>query len=184
MCHCCNEKSNTQTMKLAAKNLHRFVDDKLELLKSCSDCFANLRDEGVKSFSLSCSKPHIILWAFAPGFGYWPAKCLSTDKESSTANVRYFGDYTYATLPESKCYLYSENRPKSTENISDVLYDLALRVSIGPNLKIKTFQNLNNKHSHTYSSIAAFHSLCFANRPPLTVMLAFNTWHYACHIIR
>lgn len=113
-------------VKTAAKAIVSFVQDKLQLLATCTECFDHLYTHGEQGFMNICDPPHLIIWAWAEGYGFWPAKCMSVDEQTQMVNVRYYGDHTYGTIPSSECYLISQNRPECTHNTAGPAYDLAL----------------------------------------------------------
>lgn len=112
-------------IKTTAKSVVKFVEDKLKMLNECCECFSHFSEHGENGFTFPCTTPHLLIWANAEGFEYWPAKCMSVDIDTRMVNVRYFGDHTYSAVNEGECYLISSVRPSSTHNLSDLVYTQA-----------------------------------------------------------
>lgn len=110
----------------SAKSLVDHLEEEIENIKKCSECFSNEYKHPSKWFTMVCDKPHIILWAKKMGFNYWPAKLMSIDGQ--LINVRFFGDHKPADVPANNCFLYSEANPNRSRNAS-YLYKSALKVS-------------------------------------------------------
>ncbi|XP_031636695.1 protein kinase C-binding protein 1-like isoform X2 [Contarinia nasturtii] len=105
-----------------------YIEEEIESLKKCTDCYRHANESPDEWFTMICSMPHIVLWAKVEGFNYWPVKFMTVNE--SGVNVRFFGDHTHQDVAISKCYLYSKDNPgKPPQNLStkkNQLYKKAL----------------------------------------------------------
>lgn len=116
-----------EDIKTAIKLLIQYVDEEIESVFDCTQCYSNAYKHSDDGFVMLCEPPHPIIWARSDGFRFWPAKALRITGE--TVRARYFGDHTNAVVPLTSCYSYSTEPPiKST--VSDELYESALQVYI------------------------------------------------------
>lgn len=112
----------------AAKQLVSFVKEEIQSILICAECYKNADDYEENSFVLPCENPHILIWAKAEGFIYWPAKAM-TVVDGNSLNVRFFGDHATAVVSAFACYLYSEDNPNDSNDCDVELYNMALEVS-------------------------------------------------------
>lgn len=117
----------------AVQLLLESIDGEIDMIKECIECYFNACKYPTQSFTMVCTKPHLIIWAKVKGFSYWPAKIKSIKGEE--VNVNFFGDYTCAVVPAKNCCLYSKLSPKSPSK-SSPMYKAALKVYV----LIKLFQ--------------------------------------------
>lgn len=108
-----------------AESLICFFEDEIKILKMCAQCYENAYKHSESWITMTCSKPHLVLWAKKKGFDYWPAKLFSTDGQ--LVNLYFFGGHENEDVPANNCFLYSKaniNRLK----INTALYKTALKV--------------------------------------------------------
>lgn len=129
-CRTINAKDNINKL---AKELTGCVKEHIEMIRACSECFENSHKYGKKSVTLICSQPHLLLWAKVTGYGYWPAKLMTTNADAKTVHVRFFGDCTKSVLPACNCLLYSKDRP-GNKNSHKNSYPKAVEVSFDLNI--------------------------------------------------
>lgn len=108
-----------------ARTLLNYIDDEIEMLEKCAECYSRSFKYPKRWFVMVCTEPHLIVWAKLIGFSYWPAKVMSINGD--LIKVRFFGDHTYADVPGNYCYLYSETCPKEPKITSPEYID-ALKV--------------------------------------------------------
>lgn len=97
--------------KKATNDLIGYVEEQIQLIQACGECYENAYECGKSSVLMLCSKPHLLLLAKFKSH-YWPAKLMTVDVENKTAHVRFFDDYAKSILPVRNCYFYSENCPE------------------------------------------------------------------------
>lgn len=119
-----------QNVQNAAKKLMKYYEKEIHSIQTCEECYNNAYDHGDISFTLPCENPHLLIWAKAAGYGYWLAKAMYADNENEMILVRFFGDHTTLDLPESDCFLYSEEYPLDTNESTSYEYNLAITVTI------------------------------------------------------
>ncbi|XP_031637919.1 uncharacterized protein LOC116350304 [Contarinia nasturtii] len=107
-----------------AKSLVDYMEEEIEIVKKCPECYNNAVKYPNDWFTVICSDPHIIVWAKKMGFNYWPAKLMSIDGQ--LINVRFFGDHKNMDVMSTNCFLYSETNPNRSRNTT-VLYKSALK---------------------------------------------------------
>lgn len=96
----------------------------------CAECYENAYKRPIDSIAVPCfENPHILLWADAQEYGFWPAKMMSFD-EKDMVTVRFFGDYTDAIVHSSSCYLYSKDAPENQNGPArGDIFNIAIEVS-------------------------------------------------------
>lgn len=111
--------SKSPNMVAAANKLVQSVEDEIESLTTCGTCYDLQYQHPVKWFEMSCPEPHLLVWAKAPGFSYWPAKLMKLggldDKGEHLLNVRFFEDHTVYDLEAKGCFVFSEEKPVNQE---------------------------------------------------------------------
>lgn len=116
-------------IQAAVKRLFNYVNDQTEDIVACAECFGNARKFGSKSLVMTCSQPHLLLWALVEDYHcYWPAKVMAINVERGTAVVRFFSDYTKKTATNFYSYLYSKEHPKKMGGHRKP-YEVAIQVS-------------------------------------------------------
>lgn len=136
-------------VKSAVHSLSELCDRNVNSIKTCAECFEHWLDNPNDYFVMVCSRPHLIVYAKAEGFPYWPSKVLFFVKrkkklnfylkkkkktfipkvmsiKGNTANVAFFGDHTQADVPVNKCILYAKRNPIQNARPSE--YNNALQV--------------------------------------------------------
>lgn len=110
--HNCLTKYSNQKILKAAVQLPKTVDDEIYNLLLCEQCYANAYHHPDRSFTMLCNPPHALLWVDCHQFGYWPAKLMRVENDDSVT-VRFFGDWTNATVKHELCLMYSEEVAKN-----------------------------------------------------------------------
>lgn len=110
----------------AAAKLLTYVDEEIISVKNCIECYENSYKFPETSFTMPCNKPHLLVWAKAPGYIFWPAKAMSV--KDGKIHVRFFSDHTTCDVEPSVCYLFSIDSPEQ-ETVSIESYGEALQVS-------------------------------------------------------
>lgn len=95
--------------KHIARLLKKVVNDEIDGLRKCADCYANAVAHPNEWFTMVCKDPHIIAWAKFQGCSIWPAKVMSMSGKK--LSVRFFGDHTHANIASARCYQFSEESP-------------------------------------------------------------------------
>lgn len=86
----------------------------------CPECYENAYKNQADSIMKPCLKdPHLLIWAFAEQFGYWPAKVMAFNAADHIVNVRFFGDGTDGYIPSSNCFLFTEKVPDNNVHSKD-----------------------------------------------------------------
>ncbi|XP_031633572.1 zinc finger MYND domain-containing protein 11-like, partial [Contarinia nasturtii] len=93
-----------------ANKLLDFVDEEILSLTTCVECYDNASKYPETSFTMPCNTPHLLIWAKAPGYIFWPAKAMST--KGRKVHVRFFGDHTTCDVDSSGCYVFSTENPE------------------------------------------------------------------------
>lgn len=114
------------TVQSAASKLVKYVLEDMNSISTCAECYNNAYTEGESSFVIPCQKPHLLVWADAEDYGFWPAKVMKINRD--TINLRFFGDHTTENLSLNSCFLYSEERPDDSKVSTLDTYPLALKV--------------------------------------------------------
>lgn len=89
------------TVMSAANTLKTYVDEDIDSITACSECYSNEYHDSKGAFNTLCSKMHSVVWAKSEDFDYWPAKLMNMC--DGMAKVRYFGDHTADSIPVEHC---------------------------------------------------------------------------------
>lgn len=109
----------------AAQKLIGYVKYQIEMVQACEECYQNESTHGDNSFVMSCTRPHLLVWARnsrngCPMFldntmhpdAYYPAKVMTTNVKDKTVCVRFFGmANVWRILPASNCFIFSREYP-------------------------------------------------------------------------
>lgn len=116
-------------LERCARRLVEVCNAEINNLIDCNECYANIDTHPDTWFSQVCSKAHLIVWARAFNWPYWPAKVMSVD--GPKISIQFFGDQSMATITADKCYLYSKENPikitKLTLNAREYQNAIAVR---------------------------------------------------------
>lgn len=115
-----------EKIKNAIESLRRFIDDEIESIIDCTQCFGNTCSDSDDSFVITCTPVHPIIWARSSGFGFWPAKFMRFD--GGKVRVRYFGDHLSDVVQLKNCYKYSEKLPSKATALTPNADSRALEV--------------------------------------------------------
>lgn len=102
------------------KNLVEMCEDEIKSIDTCKECFVSDSNGGT-SFSMICSKPHLVLLTRMDGYPHWPAKLMYVNGDH--ALVRFFGDHTSYKSPINRCWLYTRSIPGFDGKISQSTMD-------------------------------------------------------------
>lgn len=117
----------TPKILVAAKKLMNFLEEEIRSVLKCAECYKNAHNHPEISFVMPCKSVHLLIWAKAVGYSYWPAKVMSIDDENMV-HVRFFGDHTTSDVPVHDCFLYSEKFPEGSIDNFGQNYNLAITV--------------------------------------------------------
>lgn len=70
-----NSKTKKDIPK-AANKLLQGLEQEIQNLKLCSECYENAYKNPDNSFMMPCKTPHILLWVDCVQYGFWPAKLM------------------------------------------------------------------------------------------------------------
>lgn len=168
--NCLIEFSKNEVVCQAAKNLAKFVDEEIESIKKCIECYEKAYKFPMESFVMPCDKPHLLVWAQAPGWVFWPAKAMSVTNGS--IHVRFFEDHSVLNLPPTECFLFSDpskhypgNKKCTSETflaalkviqIHSFIYFKIFLNSIRYKIKYRTFQEANAYIDNVRQKFGAF----------------------------
>lgn len=148
--------SNEKVVK-AAKSLVDLLEAEIYNLALCRQCYKNAYEHPENSFTMLCDHPHLLLWVNCGKYGFWPSKLMRCE-DDGTVTVRYFGDYTNATINSTECLLFSEKTPvNGYKSAPNVTFDLALQVSLQ---QVWLLFSKSTPHS-----CASFSINCFSRSP-------------------
>lgn len=68
--------SPSPSVKKLSSQLVKYVLEDFRSIKVCVECYNNAFEKGESSFIIPCQKPHLLVWADAELYGYWPAKVM------------------------------------------------------------------------------------------------------------
>lgn len=108
-----------------AESLSELCHRDVKSIQTCAECFEYWAIDPNDYFAKVCTKPHLIVYAKAHGFPYWPAKVLAINNR--LANVAFFGEHTQADVPIKNCILYTKRNP--VQNIRPTAFNNALKVN-------------------------------------------------------
>lgn len=109
------------------RRLLQYSKAELSSTDTCAECYINANNSPQTFFVIACKVPHMVVWAKLKNYPHWPAKLMSID--NGVANVRFFGDHTYAKVPVDQCYLYSRETPNGTSDKNNKIAG-AINVSV------------------------------------------------------
>lgn len=109
-----------------AKALLKYVDQEIDSIQKCADCYLSANKRPKTWFRYLCNEPHLIVWAKITGHCHWPAKVMTVDGQQ--VNVRFFGDHLNANVPAANCFLYSAKSPRPRSSSKSPRYNKALSV--------------------------------------------------------
>lgn len=121
-----------EAMIKAATELLKSIDDEIISISTCTSCYSLAYHHPLESFTMPCLKPHLLIWARAPNWPYYPAKLMKIcDNDENMVNVRFFGDHTVYDVAAKECYLYSKEHPVQPANFQkdDQVFQAAITVS-------------------------------------------------------
>lgn len=131
--NCLIKFSKRHIIAKAAKKIKALLEQEIQNLLLCSECYKNAYDHPDDCIIWPCTKPHILVWANCDDYGFWPAKVMNCDGQNIC--VRFFGDYTSERLESSRCYILSEEIPQNQHGpASGSSFELALHVSLKRNI--------------------------------------------------
>lgn len=88
----------------------KYCDFEIYDIKLCHECYKRKCENIVNVLTAVCRVPHLVVWAKADSFPYWPAKLLSI--EQNDAEVVFFGEKnSTAQVSITKCLLFSQEYP-------------------------------------------------------------------------
>lgn len=116
---------NSRKIMNATKELVKFIDDEISIMKNCTECYQNAYENPKSSATMPCSLSHPVVWAKTDGFTYWPAKAVAFD--GKVVHVIYFNEHTTSKVLTEKCYAFSATPPEATQNYADA-YEDAIQV--------------------------------------------------------
>lgn len=120
------ELNKDSIVKRANKLVHIVGTEIFDLL-ACQECYEKAFLKPDDGFVTPCTKPHILIWSNCDS-GFWPSKLIKI-VDDVMVYVRYFADHTYAIMPPSKCFIFSENAPEHERgSAKGDLYNLAIKV--------------------------------------------------------
>lgn len=119
-------RRNAQVASAASQLVKHFAEE-IKSIRGCEECYTNAYEQGESSFATPCNRPHLLVWANAMDYGFWPAKVITVN--DNVIHVRYFGDHTTDNLEPGNCYLFSKKRAADSIGFGLEL-DLALKVRI------------------------------------------------------
>lgn len=114
--HNCNVFNGAQSrLTSIAKSMFRMFKHEVNEIEVCCDCYlSSIKKNNENWFADPCKVPHLLVYAKAKGFPYWPAKALrATGRE---LDVRFFGAHDRALVPIEKCYWLSKDPPLPVKN--------------------------------------------------------------------
>lgn len=120
--------SDDYEKRSTAEELKELLEDEIDGLKKCGECYSNANYHPNEWFTMVCDEPHIIAWAKFQGCNYWPVKVMSVN--GRILSVRFFGDHTHSDVAASKCFLYSKESPVKSAKARGALYKAAINVSL------------------------------------------------------
>lgn len=96
-----------------AQEIVKALDQEIKNAMACQECYENAFNNPAGSMSMTCvATPHLLVWANAESWEYLPAKIMKyNDHDGDIVDVRFFGDYTNASIPLTDCYLFSKEVP-------------------------------------------------------------------------
>lgn len=107
--------------------LSDYLKEEFKVVKMCADCYLNENKRSNGDSTALCTKVHIVVWAKASGWDYWPAKLIRGDEQ--TVHVRFFdSEYEMAQIPIEKCFLYSKVSPSRGITRAPAKLEEALKV--------------------------------------------------------
>lgn len=112
-------------VKTVLDTLNELCNRNVNSIRTCAECFENWINDPHNYFSNVCNNPHLIIYAKAEGFPYWPSKLMSIN--GNMANVAFFGDHTQADVPLKKCILYAKRNPIQNARPSEFTSALEVR---------------------------------------------------------
>lgn len=139
----------------AAQQLLKFVDEEIISVTNCTQCYENAYKFRDTSFTMSCATPHLLVWAKAPGYVFWPAKAMSA--KDGKIHVRFFGDHTTFNAKPSDCYLFSIESPDRVK-VSIETYAESIQVSkVHQNSLLNCLRScLQNKILRIYMNLKSY----------------------------
>lgn len=109
----------------AADDFERFIGEEIISAKECEECF-EISFNSEKGISIPCSKKHVLVWAKAGDFCFYPAKLMRRFDDGSVS-VRFFGDYTGEKINAGSFFNYSPTNCPDNGSTDDQ-YAIALEV--------------------------------------------------------
>lgn len=114
----------------AVAKLERYVDEEIESIMDCTQCYSNAFENPSESNVKLCSQVHPVIWAQSDGYDFWPAKAMRC--KGQEIRIRYFGDHTVDNISYEKCYKYSENPPKKSSSGKSPNIPIKLALDVKP----------------------------------------------------
>ncbi|XP_055306188.1 MYND-type zinc finger-containing chromatin reader Zmynd8-like [Sitodiplosis mosellana] len=113
--------SKEANVKKAVESLLEQCQGDVKSITTCPDCFEYWIIDPSNYFTRVCTKPHLLVLAKLTGHPLWPAKVMSIDKNTSMANVEFFGDHTQEDISFDNCYLYAKELIGKTPKNKDLI---------------------------------------------------------------
>ncbi|XP_031636696.1 uncharacterized protein LOC116349425 [Contarinia nasturtii] len=118
--NCASNRDVKMAIYYLSERCHRDVKS----IRTCSECFASWVNDPDDYFTKVCTKPHLIVYAKAVPFQFWPAKLMSIN--GHVANVEFFDDHTQADVPVENCILYPKEHiiPRKGNKLYDAFKEM------------------------------------------------------------
>lgn len=110
-----------------ATSLVDFCEEEIEIIKKCAACYSNADKYPNNWFTMTCDKPHLIVWARTSANNYRPAKAMSTDGQ--LVDVQFFASYNHNTVATTDCFVYSDLSPNK-QRVNTHEFRTALQVIV------------------------------------------------------
>lgn len=105
-------RSNKNVTK-AAKELKQMLHTEIENILLCYQCYRSVYNHPELPITQICEPPRMLLWVDCAEYSLYPAKLIRLENNDH-ATIRYFGDWTTATVSLEKCFMFSEEIPENS----------------------------------------------------------------------
>lgn len=101
---------SNRSVTRAVKELKGILDGEINNIILCYQCYRSTYYHPEQPITTICNPPHMLVWVDCAEYSYWPGKLIQCENNEK-ATVRFFGDWSIATVSIKNCFMFTEEIP-------------------------------------------------------------------------